>query len=88
MAGFINAVAYNDLPSVNSFVDNRVNINERHGRALYHAAWNNSLEIVKFLVKKGVDINRDERYSNPLYGAAAGGNLEIVKFFYRKWGKY
>ncbi len=44
-------------------------------KALYHAAKKGCLEIVTFLLDKGVDINT----SLALLGAADGGQLEVVK---------
>jgi len=57
---FINAATKGNLETVESLVD-KVNINNKDAdglTALWHAAYNNRLDIVKFLVsRKDVDVN-------------------------------
>ncbi len=73
-----------NLDVVKFSVKNLLSINTQIPRltALHCAAEGKCLELVKFLVNEGVDINDTGRYKGwtVLHSAAYGGNLEIVKF--------
>ncbi|WP_408067945.1 ankyrin repeat domain-containing protein [Wolbachia pipientis] len=73
-----------NLDVVKFSVKNLLSINTQVPRltALHCAAEGKCLELVKFLVNEGVDINDTGRYKGwtVLHSAALGGNLEIVKF--------
>ena len=73
-----------NLDVVKFSVENLLSVNTRVPRltALHCAAEGNCLELVKFLVNEGVDINDTGRYKGwtVLHSASYGGNLEIVKF--------
>lgn len=73
-----------NLEIVKFSVKNLLSINTQVPRltALHCAAEGKCLELVKFLVNEGVDINDTGRHKGwtVLHSAALGGNLEIVKF--------
>ncbi|UPA54996.1 ankyrin repeat domain-containing protein [Wolbachia pipientis] len=51
----------------------------RNRTALHHAAENGRLDVVKRLIKKGVDI-KDSQNRTPLHYAAENGHLDVVKY--------
>lgn len=51
----------------------------RNRTALHHAAENGRLDVVKRLIKKGVDI-KDSQNRTPLHYAAESGHLDVVKY--------
>ena len=56
-------------------------VNKDNKTALYRAAYNNKLEVVKFLVEKGADVNIKTFIGNsPLDIARTAGSLEVVEF--------
>lgn len=82
-----------DLEDVKPLVKKNVNTKgslSMSERALYYAAENGCLEIVKFLLGKGADIGA---ISGALHHAVIGGQLEMIKFLlgnganpnYRDW---
>ncbi|KAJ2985995.1 hypothetical protein NUW58_g5242 [Xylaria curta] len=75
----LDAVRSNDLPSVQSLISQGVDINEDDGHALFFAAQNENLEIIKFLVDNGARVNNSSWGSKAFYSAILSGNLEIVK---------
>ncbi len=64
-----------DLETVKSLVKKSRDDSNISKKALYYAAEKGCLEVVKFLLDEGVDINT----SLALLGAADGGQLEVVK---------
>lgn len=64
-----------DLETVKSLVKKSRDDSSISKKALYYAAEKGCLEVVKFLLDEGVDIN----ISLALFGAADGGQLEVVK---------
>lgn len=55
------------------------------GKALRYAAGEGCLEIIKFLVKYGVDVNAANKFTwTALHSAADQGYLEIVEFLLKK----
>ena len=54
-------------------------------RLFFAAAYGGSLEVVRFLIEKGADINaRDDRGETALHSAARGGSLKAVRFLVEK----
>ena len=51
---------------------------------LYIAAQNGHLNVVKYLVKKGADVNKTTHGNTPFIAAAARGHLDVVKYLVKK----
>ncbi|QVU16099.1 MULTISPECIES: ankyrin repeat domain-containing protein [unclassified Wolbachia] len=67
-----------DLEAVKSLMKSDVNIGEK---ALRYSAGNGCLEVIKFLVEGGVDINAANKFKwTALHSATDKGHLEIVEF--------
>ncbi|MCJ7454980.1 MAG: ankyrin repeat domain-containing protein [Wolbachia endosymbiont of Homalodisca vitripennis] len=69
-----------DLETMKSLVKKSRGDSSVSERALYDAAEEGCLEVVKFLLDEGVDINT----SLALLSAADGGQLEVVKLLLKK----
>jgi len=74
-----------DIGTVRRIVESGVDINKKYGNShetlLHTAALNNCLEIVKYLVESGADINQPDRWQfTPLHEAARVGSKKIVKY--------
>lgn len=52
--------------------------------ALKAACWSGKLDVVKYLVQSGLDVNAPDPENAPLIAAADSGNLEMVKFLVEK----
>ncbi|MDN5248396.1 MAG: ankyrin repeat domain-containing protein [Wolbachia endosymbiont of Tyrophagus putrescentiae] len=67
-----------NLETIKSLMENNISIGEK---ALSYAAREGCLEIIKFLVEKGVDVNAANKFKwTALHSAADKGYLEIVAF--------
>ena len=52
---------------------------------LMDAAWGGNLDLVNFLIEKGVDLKASDKYGETiLMSAAQGRSLDLVKFLLRK----
>ena len=64
---------------------NQCRVNSRYNSVLAAAAWNNSLDTVKYLVEEAkADVNLPPESGNcgcALAAAAMGGNLDILRYF-------
>ncbi len=61
---FISAIREGDLSGVKHQIAQGVNVNDQDAGALYRAASAGHLEIVKYLVQAGADVNLDSIYGN------------------------
>lgn len=82
----IHAICYNKNPQVIiTLIDSGANVKLADGGRevpVFYAANYGRLEIVKYLLEKGAEL--DAGPFHPLHGAAAGGHLEIVKYLIKK----
>ena len=82
---FFDAVKANDLPKVEQFLYDGVDINIQDDigtTALMLAAENGSMEIVKYLIENGADVNLKNYYADTaLIHAVWSGEIEIVRLF-------
>ena len=68
----------------------KININSRDGSgfqqtALHKAVWDGHIQVVKFLVRNGAEIDaKNQNDATPLYIAAQEGQLDVVKFLIEK----
>ena len=78
-----DAVREGTVEDVKYFIEKkRVNINVKDdGYTLLHwAAMDDKIEVVKYLISVGADVNvKDNKYATPLHWAVHKGSLEIVK---------
>nr|WP_223158783.1 ankyrin repeat domain-containing protein [Wolbachia endosymbiont of Pentalonia nigronervosa] len=84
---------HGQLDIVTYFIsDENVNVNTRDGKGndgrtiLHYAAQNDKLEVVKFLVEKGADINAIATGNGwtPLHYASWNGHMDVVKYLVEK----
>ncbi|WP_425383706.1 ankyrin repeat domain-containing protein [Wolbachia endosymbiont (group A) of Microdon myrmicae] len=74
-----------NLDTVRSLIKNVVDINATHhyfgATSLHYATSGGCLEVVKFLIEEGIDVNTTDAFSwTALHYAARKGHLEIAKF--------
>lgn len=71
-----------DLENIKLLIQNNVSIGKK---ALRYAARKGCLEIMKFLVEKGIDVNAANKFKwTALHSAADQGHLEIVEFLLKQ----
>lgn len=64
---FFRSAQYGNIPELQRALADGINVNHRHAlgwTALQCAAINGKADVVKFLVKHGVDINAGDEYVN------------------------
>jgi len=86
---FFAAARKGDIPAIKAFLDKGVNVNSktRYGAtALPYACDKGHVELVRFLIDRGADVNmKDTFYGEvPLGWALSHGNTEIVKLLLDK----
>jgi len=71
-----------DLETVKSLIKNNISIGEK---SLRYVAEEGCLEIVRFLVEDGIDVNATNKFKwTALHSAADQGYLEIIEFLLEK----
>lgn len=77
-----NAIANNDLPTLkNTLEDNVINISDQWGHTpLIQAIWSDRLNIAKFLIQAGADVNKLDYCNKPtLHLASEKHDIELIK---------
>ncbi|MBD3170229.1 MAG: hypothetical protein GF307_12155 [candidate division Zixibacteria bacterium] len=79
-----NVIEEGNLDQVKELLESNpdlINATYNYGQSVMHAAaYSGHIEIVKYLIEKGADVNaRSGQNSNPLHGAAYYGHEDIVK---------
>ncbi len=83
------ACYYGNLEILKTFIENGLNINvgEKYSKEtlLMKASYNGQVNIVRYLIEKGSDVNlKSSEKNTALMFAAGGGHLEIVKILVEK----
>ncbi|MCP4177342.1 MAG: hypothetical protein GY756_06225 [bacterium] len=79
---FIKAAANGKLETVKLFIQAGMNINVSvNETALLAATLRKKMDVVKYLVDQGADINKGNYLGNPLTSSARGGRYDMVKLF-------
>ncbi|XZH88392.1 ankyrin repeat domain-containing protein [Clostridium perfringens] len=72
-----------NLSLVKYFINKGLDINYKSGipfaAPINIAATNGNIEIVKYLIECGANLDTSDSVSNPLFGAIYGGNKEVVE---------
>lgn len=84
-AAFLDSAGAGNLAVIQLFVQAGLSVDTASYvssfTALQHAAWGGQLEVVKYLVERGADVNAENGGgSTALHLAAAYGQLEVVKY--------
>jgi ankyrin repeat protein len=92
LSGFLEASRKGDLKRVQQLVDSGTNVNELDKTgftALHWAAMTNKIEVAKFLIKKGADVNiRDSKmFMSPLDVAHAKGFKDMAELLLKNGAK-
>jgi ankyrin repeat protein len=73
-------MAAGNLDIIQCLVDQGANFVDEEGTSVLHFATKQNLEVVKYYLQLGVNINQNGKYGTPLLWAAHYGNIKIVEY--------